>query len=189
MKPVRTGLFFSMIAITFAAALSIRSGAAVPAGPAGKFELTSPAFLQDGTIPKEFTCEGANQSPALKWTAPPANTKSLALIVDDPDAPAGTWVHWMIFNLPATDRELTAAAPGDPELANGARQGRNDFGQTAYGGPCPPPGPAHRYFFKLYALDVKLDLKAGAAKADLEKAMQGHILGKAELMARYQRSR
>ncbi len=153
------------------------------------FELKSSAFSAGEEIPKKFTCEGPDVSPALSWGEAPPGTQSFGLIMDDPDAPVGTWVHWVIYNLPPDARELSENLAKDKELPNGARQGTNDFKKFGYGGPCPPPGPAHRYFFKLYALDTKLDLKAGASKADLEKAMQGHILGQAELMGRYQRGR
>ncbi len=151
------------------------------------FNLTSTAFTAGGTIPKKFTCDGPDVSPAVAWTDPPANTKSLALIMDDPDAPVGTWVHWVLYDLPASVRDLPEGVPEHGELLSGARQGRNDFRKIGYGGPCPPAGPAHRYFFKLYALDAKVNLKPGTAKAELEKAMKGHILAQAELMGRYQR--
>jgi Raf kinase inhibitor-like YbhB/YbcL family protein len=149
--------------------------------------ITSSAFAPNGTIPKKYTCDGPDVSPPLRWSEPPAGTQSLALIMDDPDAPAGTWVHWVLYNLPASVRELPENLPKVEQLPDGARQGRNDFRKTGYGGPCPPKGPAHRYFFKLYALDTKLDLKAGATKADVEKAMQGHILAQGELVGRYGR--
>ncbi len=151
------------------------------------FELKSPAFAASDDIPRKFTCEGPDFSPALQWGEPPAGAASLSLVMDDPDAPAGTWVHWVLYDLPATARELPENVPKGQELANGARQGRNDFGKIGYGGPCPPPGPAHRYFFKLYALDAKTNLKPGSTKAELERAMKGHILAKAELMGRYRR--
>ncbi len=150
-------------------------------------KLTSTAFQPGAAIPKKFTCDGPDVSPALAWNDPPAGTQSLALIVDDPDAPVGTWVHWVLYDLPANTRDLAEGVPKQEELPNGARQGRNDFRRIGYGGPCPPAGPAHRYFFKLYALDSKTNLKPGATKADLEKAMKGHILAQAELMGRYQR--
>jgi Raf kinase inhibitor-like YbhB/YbcL family protein len=185
MNPLpRQIICLSLGAILVAGALD-RSGVANP--PAGKFALSSPDFPSGGAIPREFTCEGKDRSPALKWTDPPAGTQSLALIVDDPDAPAGTWVHWVIYNFPATARQLAAGVAADSELSNGARQGQNDFQRLGYGGPCPPPGPAHRYFFKLYALDAKLDLKSGASKAEVENAMKGHALAKAELIGRYKR--
>ncbi len=152
-----------------------------------KLTVTSSAFEPGGTIPKEFTCDGPDLSPALNWNDPPSGTQSFALIADDPDAPVGTWVHWVLYDLPADARSLPESVPKQEQLANGARQGRNDFGKIGYGGPCPPPGKPHRYFFKLYALDKKLDLKAGATKAGVEKAMQGHVLGQGELMGRYSR--
>lgn len=153
------------------------------------FESKSSAFSAGQNIPKKFTCEGPDVSPALSWSEAPAGTQSFGLIMDDPDAPAGTWVHWVLYNLPADTRELSENVPKDRELANGARQGTNDFKKVGYGGPCPPPGPAHRYFFKLYALDAPVNLKPGATKAELEKAMQNHILAQTELMGRYQRGR
>jgi len=155
--------------------------------PRMSLKLTTNAFSPGGTIPKKFTCDGPDVSPAISWSEPPAGTHSFALIMDDPDAPVGTWVHWVLYDLPATAHELAEDVPKREELPNGARQGRNDFRRTGYGGPCPPAGPAHRYFFKLYALDAKVNLKAGATKADVEKAMKGHILAQAELMGRYQR--
>jgi Raf kinase inhibitor-like YbhB/YbcL family protein len=107
--------------------------------------------------------------------------------MDDPDAPGGTWVHWVLFNLPAETRSLPEGVPEDPALKDGSRQGQNDFRRPGYGGPCPPRGPAHRYYFKLYALDSALNLPAGAKKPDVEKAMKGHVLAQAELMGRYGR--
>lgn len=155
--------------------------------PAPRFELKSSSFTSGGNIPRQFTCEGTDISPALSWTEPPAGTQSFALIMDDPDAPIGTFVHWVVYNLPAATRQLPERLPGNEELQGGSSQGRNDFPKTGYGGPCPPPGKAHRYFFKLYALDTKLDLKAGARKRDVEQAMKGHILAEAQLMGRYGR--
>jgi len=151
------------------------------------FSVTSPSFQNGGNIPKKFTCDGADVSPELHWTSLPAGTQSLALIADDPDAPVGTWTHWVLFDLPAQTTSLPENVPKVDELPSGGRQGRNDFRKIGYGGPCPPPGKPHRYFFKLYALDKKLDLKPGASKQDVEQAIQGHILGQAELMGRYQR--
>ena len=150
-------------------------------------ELTSTAFQQGATIPKQYTGDGANRSPALRWSEPPTGTKSMALICDDPDAPRGTWVHWVLFNLPTQTRELEESVPTTETLANGAKQGKNDFGNIGYGGPAPPKGKAHRYYFKLYALDVALDVPAGTTKAELEKAMKGHILAEGQLMGTYQR--
>ena len=150
-------------------------------------KFTSTAFQPGGTIPKKFTCDGPDVSPALAWSDAPAGTQSFALVMDDPDAPVGTWVHWVLYDLPAGTHALAENVAQQEELPDGTRQGRNDFRRIGYGGPCPPSGPAHRYFFKLYALDQKLGLKAGATKADVEKAMKGHILAQGELMGRYGR--
>jgi hypothetical protein len=149
--------------------------------------LESAAFPAGGTIPKKFTCDGADVSPALKWSAPPAGTESLVLIADDPDAPVGTWVHWVLYDLPAQTRALPEGVPQEAELSGGGRQGSNDFRRLGYGGPCPPPGKPHRYFFKLYALKARLNLKAGATKKDVEQAMKGSVLAQAELMGHYGR--
>jgi Raf kinase inhibitor-like YbhB/YbcL family protein len=151
------------------------------------FAMHSTAFTTGGTIPKRYTCDGPDVSPPLSWSEPPAGTKSLALIMDDPDAPVGTWVHWVLYDLPASARELQEGIPPSETLANGAKQGSNDFRKIGYGGPCPPQGPAHRYFFKLYALDTALNLAPKATKKQVESAMMGHILAQAELMGRYKR--
>ncbi len=152
-----------------------------------EFTLKSAVFSYGGEIPRKHTCDGPDLSPALGWSDPPAKSVSFALIADDPDAPAGTWVHWVIYDLPGTSRALPEGLSKTPELPDGSRQGRNDFGRAGYGGPCPPRGAPHRYVFKLYALDGKLNLKAGATKADVERAMRGHILGQTELMGKYKR--
>jgi Raf kinase inhibitor-like YbhB/YbcL family protein len=150
-------------------------------------ELTSTAFQEGATIPEQYTGDGRNVSPPLKWTDPPAGTRSLALVCEDPDAPRGTFTHWTAFNLPAESRELSEAVPAEATLPNGTAQGTNDFGQVGYGGPKPPPGKPHRYFFKLYALDRRLDLQAGAGKEDLRAAMKGHVLAEGQLMGTYGR--
>lgn len=150
-------------------------------------QISSPAFPPGGSIPKKFTCDGPDLSPQLTWNDPPAKTQSFALIMDDPDAPAGTWVHWVLFNLPAEAREVPEGTAKQEQLTNGARQGRNDFRKIGYGGPCPPPGVPHHYFFKLYALDTKLQLMGGTTKAELERAMKGHFLAQAELIGKYGR--
>ncbi len=151
------------------------------------FQLSSAAFSANEMIPKKFTCEGQNVSPQLSWSGAPAGTKTFALIMDDPDAPVGTWVHWVIYNLPANMKELPEGVEKQDRLSSGASQGRNDFRKTGYGGPCPPSGKPHRYFFKLYALDTSLDLKAGASKADVERAIKDHTLGQAELIGLFGR--
>jgi Raf kinase inhibitor-like YbhB/YbcL family protein len=148
--------------------------------------LTSSAFSEGQTIPAVYTCEGKDISPPLLWSEPPPNTQSFALISDDPDAPGKTWVHWVLYNIPTSARQLPEAYPGEKEQPDGTRQGVTDFGHSRYGGPCPPSG-THRYFFKLYALNKKLSLPPGATKAKLEHAMQGHVLAQAQLMGTYQR--
>ena len=150
-------------------------------------QLSSTAFSNGGTIPKKYTCDGSDASPALAWSGAPSGTQSFALIADDPDAPVGTWVHWVLYNAPASAHELPEGVAKQDELPDGTLQGRNDFRKVGYGGPCPPPGKPHRYFFKLYAIDSKLNLKAGATKADIEAAMKGHVLGQAEWLGRYGR--
>ena len=205
---LRLDLFLLAAAVGLVAATSSRAGlpaagASVPNGRLGPddfpavtvdqgssvagFGLRSEAFTPGADIPRKFSCQGSDMSPALVWTDPPAGTQSLVLIVDDPDAPAGTWVHWVLYDLPPSPRRLEEALQPTAELPGGGRQGTNDFGKSGYGGPCPPPGKPHRYFFKLYALDSRLNLKAGATKGDVEQAMKGHVLGKAELMGRYRR--
>jgi len=149
--------------------------------------LTSPAFKDGSPIPSRYTCQGEDVSPPLKWGDVPDGTKSLALICDDPDAPMGTWVHWVIYCIPPTARELPQGVPPKETLPDGSRQGTNDFKRIGYGGPCPPPGKAHRYFFKIYALDTQIDLKPGATKKQLLSAMQGHVIGEGRLMGTYQR--
>jgi len=149
--------------------------------PMGKFSIASPAFSHNGMIPEKHTCDGADVSPPLSIGNIPEKTKTLALIVDDPDAPMGTWVHWVVWNIGPDTGEI----PGNT-LPPGALQGTNDFGKQNYGGPCPPSG-THRYFFKLYALDAPLTLNAGATKARVEEAMTGHLIGKTELIGLYRR--
>lgn len=148
------------------------------------FAITSPAFVHETEIPLQYTCDGEDTSPPLEWSAPPSGAASLALIVDDPDAPMGTWVHWVIYNLPAEARGLPAGITPDAELPDGSRQGNNSWPKLGYGGPCPPSG-SHRYVFKLYALDAVLDVRPGATEQQLLQAMEGHILAEAQLMGTY----
>ena len=152
------------------------------------FTLTCPAFTDGAAIPAVYTCEGRDVSPPLAWTEPPSGTKSFALISDDPDAPGKTWVHWVVYDLPAAARALPEAYPPDDERPDGTRQGMTDFGRIGYGGPCPPSG-THRYEFRLYALDARLALPAGAVKSQVETAMQGHVLAQARLLGTYRRAR
>ena len=151
-----------------------------------EIKITSSAFEEGGFIPAKYTCDGADVSPPLQWDAVPEGTKSVALICDDPDAPMGTWVHWVLFNLPSDAKELAENIPAEETLPNGAKQGVNDFGRIGYGGPC-PPGGTHRYFFKIYALDTEVGLEAGADKRQLLKAMEGHILEQGQLVGKYKR--
>ena len=188
---VLLGMFVLFAALTLPAASAQnqqssnrieKDGRAIP-----MIQLSTTSFTPGGAIPKNFTCSGADVSPELSWAAPPAGAKSMALIVDDPDAPAGTWNHWLLYNLPPSAHELPENQSRTPELANGALQGKNDFGKIGYNGPCPPPGKPHRYFFRLYALDTKLDLKSGADRRALDQAIKGHILAQAELMGTFGR--
>jgi hypothetical protein len=156
-------------------------------GRAMSFALKSTAFANGGEIPRRYACDGADLSPALSWDNAPAGTQSLALIADDPDAPSGTWTHWIIWNIAAKATILPEGIPKAEVLDNGARQGRNDFKRIGYGGPCPPPGKPHRYFFKLYALDARLDVKPGAGRNELELAMKPHVLSQTEWMGTYRR--
>jgi len=152
-----------------------------------KIELKTTSFTAGGFIPKRFTCEAADVSPALAWTDPPLGTQSFAIIEDDPDAPSGTFVHWVVYDLPAAYRKLQEGLSGNDPMPGGGRQGTNDFSRTGYSGPCPPPGRPHRYFIRLYAVDAILNLRPAATRKELDAAMQGHILARAELMGRFQR--
>lgn len=150
--------------------------------------VVSSAFKDGEIIPAEYTCDGKNVSPELKWEAIPAGTKSIALIMDDPDAPGGMFVHWVLYNIPAGMRKLPAEMPKNETLGDGSRQGMTDFGRVGYGGPCPPRG-THRYYFKIYALDTMLEMQPGATKIQLENAMKGHVLAQGGLMGRYERQK
>jgi Raf kinase inhibitor-like YbhB/YbcL family protein len=151
-------------------------------------KLQSTAFADGSPIPKKHTADGADVSPPLTWSEVPAGTQAFALICDDPDAPRGTWVHWVLYNLPADTTSLPEKMPAAKTLPNGAKHGANDFKKPGYGGPSPPPGKPHRYYFKLYALDAPLQLAEGANKAQVEQAMTGHILEQAQWMGTYVRS-
>ena len=177
----------SALTVAGRASSPIPSSLARPGGNPVAFAISSPSFSNGGDIAKKFTCDGADVSPQLTWSDPPAGTKSLALLADDPDAPVGNWNHWVLWNLPAESRELGENVAKTGQLPDGSRQGPNDFRKTGYNGPCPPPGKPHRYYFKIFALDAKLDLKGSAGKRELEAAMKGHILAQAEWMGRYGR--
>lgn len=154
----------------------------------GAIKLTSEAFADNGMMPPKYTCDGDNVSPPLKWEGVPEKAKMLALIADDPDAPNGTWTHWLLFNLSASAKELPENIPPENQPASVATHGTNDFKKLGYGGPCPPSG-THRYFFKLYALDVELKLDAGATKDELLKAMEGHVLAEGQLVGKYEKKK
>ena len=149
-------------------------------------KISSPAFQDGGMIPKLYSCDDKNISPPLNWSNLPPETKSIAIIVDDPDAPVGTWVHWVIYNISPDTSSLEEAVPAEKILPNGAYQGKNDWGRIGYGGPC-PPGGTHRYFFKIYALDSVPELKPGINKAELLKAINGHIISEGKIIGKYKR--
>ncbi len=157
------------------------------------FQLTTPAFDNNGTIPKKQTCDGEDLSPALKWSDAPAGTKSFVMIMDDPDAPPGTWVHWVLYDISGDAKGLDEGLPKKETLPNGARHGLcwgvadSQMSRVGYFGPCPPPGKPHRYFFKLYALDTKLDLPPKVTKSQVEAKLKGHILGETQIIGKYGR--
>jgi hypothetical protein len=188
--PVVVGLL--LLALALAACTGSGDGEPemmAPAEATSDMTLTSPAFADEGTIPQTYTCDGEDISPELQWQDPPEGTESFALVVEDPDAPARTWIHWVVYNIPADQRSFDESVPAETELPGGALQGQNSWPRTGYGGPCPPRG-THRYFFTLYALDTTLDLEPAAAdKAALLEAMEGHVLAQTSLMGRYERQR
>ncbi|MBN1308290.1 MAG: YbhB/YbcL family Raf kinase inhibitor-like protein [Chitinispirillaceae bacterium] len=174
---------FSFAVVCSAAEKKIKSDTA-KGGTSMK--ITSSAFTEGGMIPKKYTCDDINISPPLQWSDAPAGAKSFALICDDPDAPMGTWVHWVAYNIPPKVNELPEKVPVDDTLSDGTLQGINDFRKTGYGGPC-PPGGTHRYFFRLYALDTQLSVEKGVTKSKLVKAMEGHVLAETQVMGKYKR--
>lgn len=153
------------------------------------FEIKTDAFSRGGDVPTQHTCDGQNISPALHWDNAPQATKSFALVMDDPDALLGGWIHWVVYGIPAAVDQLKEGVPKSETLANGSKQGITDFQRPGYDGPCPPPGKPHRYYFKLYALDTLLDLPPNQTRAKLLEAMAGHILAEARLMGHYQRQK
>lgn len=192
MFPKSTYLLFSCTALALAVAVVACSRGDNRTAPKEEsvsrtIQLTSSAFGEGDPIPSKYTCDGEDISPPLAWSNVPSGTRSFALICDDPDAPVGIWVHWVLFGIPSSVRELPEGVSATEEILSGALQGNNDFKRLGYGGPCPPRGNPHRYFFKLYALDTELALKSGATKADLLRAMEGHILGEGQLMGTYKR--
>ncbi len=176
------GLFYTLITLT-GAEISAQKG-----GERMAFTINSTAFKEGGTIPGQYTCDGPDASPRLSWEGAPAATRSFALIMDDPDAPVGTFNHWVLYDLPAGTTGLSEGVSKEATLPDGAKQGMTSFRRVGYGGPCPPKGPAHRYFFTLYALDIPaLGLGSKASKEEVENKMKGHILGKAVIMGKYGR--
>lgn len=171
-------ILFGFIATSFAQQSATR-------GASMAFTLTSSAFAAGAGIPPQYTCKGADTSPALEWSGSPANAASFAMIMDDPDAPAGTWVHWVLWNIQAKDHALPQGEPKREQVNDGSLQGQNSFKKIGYNGPCPPSGQTHRYFFRLYALDVKLSLAAGATRDQLDAAMKGHVLAQSEYMGTF----
>jgi Raf kinase inhibitor-like YbhB/YbcL family protein len=181
---------FYLTALLVLAIFSCRNGddemAETTQKQGGEIQVSSTAFEEGGMIPAQYTCDGADISPPLSWQSVPEGTRSIALISDDPDAPMGTFVHWVLYDLPADMRELQENVPDAKTLPNGAKQGANGFGRIGYGGPCPPSG-THRYFFKIYTLDAATNLAPGQKKAQLLKAMEGHILAQGQIMGKYRR--
>lgn len=156
-------------------------------GEAMALELNSPVFKHNEFIPRRYTCQGEDISPELNWSGVPLQTKSLVLICDDPDAPMGTWVHWVVYDIPVDKGGFSEGVATDEILEGNIKQGITDFGGVGYGGPCPPPGKPHRYFFKLYCLDTMLNLKPGLRKDDILKAIKGHVIAETQLIGLYKR--
>lgn len=157
---------------------------------AASFKITSSDFTHKSVIPIKFTCDGANKAPRLQWHGAPSNTKSFVFICDDPDAPAGTWVHWVVYNIPASKTDLSYITDRTQKLSDGTMQGSNSWPHVGYDGPCPPEGHGiHHYHFKLYALDAVLNLKPGATKQEVEAAMKKHILAHTEIVGLYERKK
>lgn len=190
-------LIFLLVSIALSVSIGCGGGggndvAATPTeGKGGQqmtMSLTSTAFAAGESIPPKYTCDGENVSPSLQWEQPPAGTQSLALIMDDPDAPSGTFVHWVYYDLPPALRALPEGVPAGEKPSQGGMNGNNGAGRSGYTGPCPPSG-THRYFFRLYALDTKLDAAPGLTKDKLLQAMEGHVLAQAELMGVYSRTK
>jgi Raf kinase inhibitor-like YbhB/YbcL family protein len=165
---------------------AVAAGNEAVTGGGNMFQITSSAIAEGQMIPRKYTCDGENVSPPLAWSGVPPKASTLALIADDPDAPLGTWTHWIVFNLPASTSELPESIPVTDKLENGALQGTSSFRKVGYGGPC-PPGGTHRYYFTLYALDAPLSLGNNATAKDVQSSMQGHTLASAQLMGRYKR--
>jgi len=187
MAPNRNFLLTLTLSSLLAGAFLSVGSVMKPPETKNKMEISSSGFKNSQPIPARYTCNDRNASPPLAWSSPPPGTQSLALIVDDPDAPTGIWNHWVLFNLPADTAGLPEDASKSKSLPANAREGVNDFKRIGYDGPCPPDVKPHRYYFKIYALDVPLDLPAGASRQTVEAAMTKHILAQGQLMGTYQR--
>jgi len=177
----------NFIAVIATFCLSTSAVIAAPGAKPAKLSVSSSAFVEGASVPKPYTGDGKDVSPALSWSGVPASAKALALSVEDPDAPGGTWFHWIIFNIPTSEKGLKENVAKTPVLPNGAVQGRNDFDQAGYNGPAPPKGPLHHYQFKLVALDAKLSLKPSCSKDEYYKAIKGHIVASGMLTGTYVR--
>ena len=184
-KDIITGI--TVVLVFFIAGCEFNNPAAGGKETAMPIQVTSGSFQTNQVIPKKFTCDGENLSPSLAWSNLPVGSKSLAIVCEDPDAPAGNFLHWLIFNIDPVIGGLPEGVSEKSSVIGLALQGKNGFGKVGYGGPCPPRGATHRYFFRIYALDKTLELNSGAARPDLAKAMQGHVLGEGELMGLYSR--
>jgi Raf kinase inhibitor-like YbhB/YbcL family protein len=178
--------YIALILIILSSFYSLAQTETKRGGKKMEIKLTSAAFREGDYIPKKYTCDGENVSPPLEWSGIPAETTSIAIICEDPDAPMGTWVHWVIFNIPSSTNKLSEKIPTNKILEDGTTQGNNDFRKIGYGGPC-PPGGTHRYFFKIYALNKRIELVPRATKAELLHEMNEHILAEGKLMGKYSR--
>lgn len=176
-----------LIAFSLLAACTPRGTPAAPPADVPQLDVSSPAFSPGKPIPKEYTCDGADRSPALRWEGVPAGAQSLAILMQDPDAPGGTFTHWILVNLPASLNEIPGGLPAEENVLDGALQGKNDFGRLGYGGPCPPAGKAHHYIFTVYALDQMLSLDKAPSRDPFLQAIQGHVLAAGQLTGTYQR--
>lgn len=176
-----------LLLVSFFASGAVLLQGGAEGGDAMALKLTSDAFQEGKPIPKDHTCDGADRSPPLHWDGVPEGTKAFAIVVDDPDAPSGNWNHWLIYNMPPGTRALAEAVPTKDTLGDSSRQGKNDFGKIGYGGPCPPPGSTHRYYFKIYALSAPLEVEPAATRDDVLKAVKRNTLAEAQLMGKYGR--
>ena len=189
---LRTAYIRQMLAVMAALSFTIMSFASCESKQPMEevrmeLQISSSAFEEGGRIPAKYSCQGEDVLPPLRWDEPPGGTQSFVLIMDDPDAPSNIFTHWVLFNIPSATRQLPEAIPSTTQLSDGSSQGKNDFGEVGYGGPCPPPGRPHQYRFTLYGLDQMLELKAGASKKQVLEAMEGHLLGQGQLTGSFQR--